>query len=120
AFGDGPYALLEGIEATGSLHRAAADMKMAYSKAWKVIRTAERKLGFAILERAVGGRSGGGSRITPRGRELMSRYALFRKEVGKAVNRIFEKRFRCTGPATPVKGKGKPAGKVCGTQRSKP
>ena len=94
AFGDGPYELLKRVEATGSLHKAAAQMEMAYSKAWKLLRMIEQRLGFKILEREVGGRSGGGSRITPRGKELMSCYAVFREEAQEAVNRIFKKRFR--------------------------
>jgi molybdate transport system regulatory protein len=94
AFGDGPYELLRRIETTGSLHRAAAQMEMAYSKAWKLIRMVEQKLGFRLLEREVGGRLGGGSRLTQRAKELMSCYALFREEAHEAVNRIFQKRFR--------------------------
>ncbi len=100
-FGDGPYELLKRIEATGSLHKAAAQMEMAYSKAWKMIRTIEQRLGFPVLERQVGGRLGGGSRITPRAKELMSFYAVFRKEAQEAVKRIFQKRlhsFRNLGP----------------------
>ena len=94
AFGDGPYELLKGIEATGSLHKAAAQIEMAYSKAWKLTRMIEQRLGFMVLEREVGGRFGGGSRITPRAKELMSCYAMFREEAQEAVNRIFQKRFR--------------------------
>jgi len=102
AFGDGPYELLKRVEATGSLHKAAAQMGMAYSKAWKLLRMIEQRLGFMLLEREVGGRSGGGSRITPRAKELMSSYAVFRKEAQEAVNRIFQKRFRS------FKGSGAP------------
>ena len=94
ACGDGPYELLRGIEATGSLHKAAAQMEMSYSKAWKLLRMIEQRLRFQLLEREVGGRLGGGSRITSRAKELMSCYALFREEAHEAVNRIFQKRFR--------------------------
>ena len=94
AFGDGPYELLRRVEKTGSLHKAAAQMEMAYSKAWQLMRTIEKRLGFTILEREVGGRSGGGSRITPRGKELMSCYAMFREEAQEAIIEIFQKRFR--------------------------
>jgi molybdate transport system regulatory protein len=94
AFGDGPYELLKKVEETGSLHKASAQMEMAYSKAWKMIRMIEQRLGFMLLEREVGGRLGGGSRVTPRAKELMSRYAVFRAEAQEAVNRIFQKRFR--------------------------
>jgi len=94
AFGDGPYELLKRIEATGSLHKAAAQMKMAYSRAWKLTRMIEQRLGFIVLEREVGGRFGGGSRMTPRAKELMSCYTMFREESQEAVKEIFKKRFR--------------------------
>jgi molybdate transport system regulatory protein len=94
AFGDGPYELLRRVGKTGSLHKAAAQMEMAYSKAWKLLRMIEQRLGFMILEREVGGRSGGGSRITPQGKKLMSCYAKFREEAQEAVIEIFQKQFR--------------------------
>jgi molybdate transport system regulatory protein len=93
AFGDGPFELLKGVEKTGSLHKAADHMGMAYSKAWKLIRTMEQRLGFILLDRKVGGRSGGGSRITPRAKELMLCYGRFRGEAEKAIERIFQKHF---------------------------
>lgn len=46
SFGPGPMKLLEGVEQTGSLSRAAGNMGMAYSKAWKMIRDLEGEWGF--------------------------------------------------------------------------
>jgi len=93
AFGEGPDRLLQRVEATGSLHRAAADMKMSYRKAWLMLRAIERRLGITLLERRVGGVSGGGSRLTPEARDFMKRYEAFRHEIEKALNRIYEKHF---------------------------
>ena len=36
-FGEGPCRLLQGIKETGSLHAAAAEMGMAYTKALKIL-----------------------------------------------------------------------------------
>ncbi len=36
AFGDGPYELLKRVESTHSLHQAAGQMEMSYSKAWRL------------------------------------------------------------------------------------
>jgi molybdate transport system regulatory protein len=93
AFGDGPYELLKGVEKTASLHKVADQMGMAYSKAWKLIRTMEQRLGFVLLDRKVGGRSGGGSRITPQAKELMLSYGKFRGEAEEVIERIFQKHF---------------------------
>ena len=93
AFGEGPDRLLQRVEATGSLHKAAADMKMSYRKAWLMLKTMERRLGFALLERKVGGVSGGGSRLTPEARVFMKRYEAFRWEVEGSLQEIYRKHF---------------------------
>jgi molybdate transport system regulatory protein len=93
AYGDGPHELLKGIETTGSLHKAAAQMEMAYSKAWTLIRILEQRLGFLLLDRTVGGRSGGGSQITPQAKELMVCYSRFREEAKEAMEKIYQKHF---------------------------
>ncbi len=57
AFGDGPYELLRRVDKTKSLHRAASQMGMSYSKAWKLIQTMEERLGFVLLQKKIGGPS---------------------------------------------------------------
>ena len=54
-FGPGVARLLRGIERTGSLQAAAAEMGMSYSKAWRILHTAERELGFLLVHRRAGG-----------------------------------------------------------------
>jgi len=93
AFGDGPYELLRRVEKLMSLHQAASQMGMSYSKAWRLIQTLEKRLGFALLERKVGGQSGGGSRVTSRGKDLISRYGRFRKDAQKGLAKIYDKHF---------------------------
>ncbi|MGA2315547.1 MAG: LysR family transcriptional regulator [Thermodesulfobacteriota bacterium] len=93
AFGDGPYKLLRRVEKMGSLHQAAKQMGMSYSKAWRLIRTLEERLGFTLLERKVGGLSGGGSRVTPKGKDLMNHYERFRRNVEKGLEKIYQKYF---------------------------
>lgn len=73
-FGPGIAQLLEGVEREGSLRAAAAGMGMAYSNAWTTLRSCEEALGFPLLDRKSGGRDGGRSALTPRGRTLLTRY----------------------------------------------
>jgi len=101
AFGDGPYGLLKGVEKMGSLHKVASQMGMAYSKAWTLIRILEQRLGFLLLDRKVGGRSGGGSRITPQAKELMLCYGRFREEAKEAIEKIYQKHFAFFGKPKP-------------------
>jgi molybdate transport system regulatory protein len=93
AFGDGPYELLRRVEKGISLHRAAHQMGMSYSKAWRLIRTLEERLGFALLVRKVGGQSGGGSNVTSQGKDLMNHYGRFRRDVERGLEKIYQKHF---------------------------
>ncbi|HUL37014.1 MAG TPA: LysR family transcriptional regulator [Thermodesulfobacteriota bacterium] len=93
AFGKGPYELLKRVEKTNSLNEAAHRMGMAYSKAWKLIQTMEKRLGFSLLNKKIGGLSGGGSRVTPKGKELMKRYGQFEEEAKKAIEKAYQKHF---------------------------
>ena len=51
AFGPGMVMLLREVERTGSLQKAAKAMNMAYSKAWKMLKGAEKEWGFALTDR---------------------------------------------------------------------
>lgn len=85
--------LLELVGRTGSLHRAAAVMGMAYSKAWKILRELEGQWGFAMLERRPGGTGGGGSSLTPEGWALLARYRALRWETEAAARQAFARYF---------------------------
>ncbi len=50
--------VLEAVERTGSVHQAAAELRMSNSWAWQLVVTAEKKLGFSLLVRATGGTNG--------------------------------------------------------------
>jgi molybdate transport system regulatory protein len=84
-FGDEPYELLQRVKKMGSIHQAANQMGMSYSKAWRLIRTLEEKLGFTLLQRNIGGNSGRGSHVSPITMDLMSHYKRFRKDVKEAI-----------------------------------
>ena len=93
AFGEGPYQVLKGVEETGSLHQAAMQLNMSYRKAWLMIQKMEKRLGFPLLERKVGGMSGGGSHITPEGKKFMKSYEGFRRDVKNVIEDTFKKHF---------------------------
>ncbi len=87
-FGDGPWDLLTRVERTGSLRQAAAEIKMSYSQAWRLLRTIEKKLGYTLLEKQTGGAGGGYSKLTSRAKNLTIAYSQFRREAEQALNKL--------------------------------
>lgn len=101
-FGEGPYRLLLGIEKTGSLRASALAMDMAYSKAMKLLKHAEAALGFALTARTTGGTSGGGSCLTPEGKEWITRYEAYRNACVEANRRLYLEYFPQQREAAPA------------------
>jgi molybdate transport system regulatory protein len=87
-FGDGPWDILTRVEQTGSLRQAAAEIKMSYSQAWRLLKTIEKKMGYPLLEKQTGGAGGGYSRLTSRGKALTEAYGQFRGEAEQALNQL--------------------------------
>ena len=92
-FGEGPCRLLKGVDRTGSLRSAAKEMEMAYTKALRLVNRAEEVLGFPLTERTVGGKGGGGSRLTPRAKELVETYEAYRDACYEANARLYRRFF---------------------------
>ena len=92
-FGEGPYRLLMAVETLGSLRAASASMDMAYTKALKLIKNAEKALCFPLTMRAAGGRAGGGSTLTAEGKEWLKRYEAYRDACIQANERLYSDFF---------------------------
>lgn len=93
-FGEGPCRLLHAIEDTGSLRAAAVSMNMAYSKALSMLKRAESILQFPLTEKIIGGKGGGGSRLTVQGKEFLAQYEAYRDTCYQENLRIYHKIFR--------------------------
>ena len=96
-FGPGIVQLLELIQETSSLRSAAASIHIAYSKAWRIIKTAEKELGVKLLNSVVGGVDGGGMTLTNEALDILKRYKAFSAEAKSAINGIFKKNFLSDG-----------------------
>ncbi|GAA0181357.1 LysR family transcriptional regulator [Clostridium sediminicola] len=92
-FGKGPRSLLVKVEELGSLRKAAIAMNMSYSKAWNLISKMEDVLGFTVLEKQIGGVSGGGSTLTKEAKDLMKKFNNFEFEAQKTLEKIYKKYF---------------------------
>ncbi|MBR5471661.1 MAG: LysR family transcriptional regulator [Oscillibacter sp.] len=80
-FGPGIATLLERVRLHKSLRAAAASMEMAYSKAWRIIRTAEEVFGCKLLSSTIGGQHGGGAVLTPQAEQLLAAYRAYESDV---------------------------------------
>ena len=93
-FGPGVAALLEEVREKRSLRAAAGAMGMAYSKAWRIVRTAEEALGCKLLDSTIGGRHGGGAALTKEAEALLAAYQTLREEVSAYAQERFREHFR--------------------------
>lgn len=86
--GKGGAALLGAIEELGSIRAAAESCGMSYNYAWGMIKDIEKNLGQAVVDRKRGGKDGGESQLTERGRELLSLYQSTKRNVENCMGRI--------------------------------
>ena len=70
----GRIVLLEKIRECGSISAAARAIGMSYRRAWWHGETMNRLAKRPLVETAVGGKGGGGTRLTPEGEEAVRLY----------------------------------------------
>jgi molybdate transport system regulatory protein len=63
-FGPGRIELLEHIEKTGSINKAAKAMNMSYKKAWEMVNSMNNQSIKPLVITQTGGKEGGGAAIT--------------------------------------------------------
>ena len=90
AFGPGIAALCEGVRELGSLNAAAKSMRMAYSKAWRIIKDTEGTLGVQLLLRD----GAHGSTLTDEGNKLLDAYLAIQAHLASEAERLFREMTR--------------------------
>ncbi len=88
-FGSGPCRLMHGIEECGSLRGAAMQMDLSYNKALLMIKRMEEALGFPITEKTIGGKGGGGSRLTPEAKAFLEKFEAYRNACQEASRKLY-------------------------------
>ena len=97
-FGPGIATLLQRVREHHSLRAGAASMEMAYSKAWRIIRTAEGVFGCKLLSSTIGGPHGGGAVLTPEAEQLLAAYEDYCSDVTAYAQAKFQEDFRVFQP----------------------
>ena len=90
--GIGRVELLERINKTGSISKAAKGMKMSYRQAWQMVSEMNERSKLPLVEKQLGGKNGGGAIITEAGKraiilfhELENKIRTFIKEETKNI-----------------------------------
>lgn len=90
SFGNGLYSLLILIDKLNSINKACKEMKMAYSKAYKIIQKAEKDLGYKLLIGKIGGKGGGGSTLTEEAYEFIAFYEKLKIKLNEVIQKEME------------------------------
>ncbi|WP_041358314.1 winged helix-turn-helix domain-containing protein [Nitrobacter hamburgensis] len=88
--GPGKIALLESIQACGSISAAGRAMNMSYKRAWDLVDEINRICRQAAVARQTGGKNGGGAVLTPFGISLVARYRKIERDAASAARKDLE------------------------------
>ncbi|HBI16353.1 MAG TPA: ModE family transcriptional regulator [Desulfobulbaceae bacterium] len=83
-FGEGRSRILEAVDRLRSLQAAAVELKMSYRALWGRIKASEERLGQPLVAR-----EGKGSRLTPYGRDLLTRYRELQQRIRQEADTAF-------------------------------
>jgi len=93
-FSTGPMELLEKIETYSSIKKATEAMKMSYVKALRIIRVMEEELGFPVVISEKGGSNYGSTKLTEKGRQVLTAYAEIYADVSRYAEKQVREKFR--------------------------
>lgn len=80
--------LLASLESQTSITAAAKAVGLSYKAAWDAVATMNTLSGQVLVERSVGGRGGGGARLTAQGQRLVDTFRAVELENGRFVARV--------------------------------
>jgi molybdate transport system regulatory protein len=83
--GPGKIALLERVDALGSISAAGRAMGMSYRRAWRLIDALNRCFDEPVVATKPGGAAGGGATVTPFGRRLIRHYRALERQAARAL-----------------------------------
>jgi molybdate transport system regulatory protein len=86
-FGPGRLELLERIEETGSINKAAKQLEMSYKKAWEMVNALNSQASKPFVVTQIGGEKGGGSIITAEAKQLIA----YHRELRERFRKFLEK-----------------------------
>ena len=85
AMGPGKAELVERIARSGSISAAAREMSMSYRRAWQLVESLNETFREPVVTTAIGGKWGGGARVTPFGERLVARFRAMEIKASAAI-----------------------------------
>jgi molybdate transport system regulatory protein len=92
-FGGGRARILEAIDRTGSMNKAARELGMSYRTLWGKVHDTEDRLGVKLIKTSVGSAEGG-SRLTPKAREMLKKYNEWQEKTLEFADKLFDRLFK--------------------------
>lgn len=89
--GKGRIELLELIQKTGSISKAAKVMEMSYRQAWQMVEEMNERAESPLVEKQLGGKSGGGATLTILGRKYIKAFHEMNLKVEKFITKELKK-----------------------------
>ena len=85
ALGPGKVALLEEIERSGSISKAARKLGLSYRRAWTLVDTMNKNFESCLVKGSAGGKKGGGAYLTPLGTKMIKTYRVMEIKAEKSI-----------------------------------
>jgi len=85
--GKGRVELLERIKKTGSIAKAAKEMEMSYRQAWQMVEELNERAATPLVEKRLGGKSGGGALVTGAGEKAIIEFHKLVDSVNEFINK---------------------------------
>ncbi|CAO4173028.1 winged helix-turn-helix domain-containing protein [Methylorubrum populi] len=96
--GPGKVQLLEAIAEHGSISAAGRALGMSYRRAWLLVADMNKGFGRPVIEAQIGGKAGGGARLSAFGTDVVAHYRAIERAAEKAAAPFLA---RLTSPAGP-------------------
>lgn len=100
SLGPGKIDLLRKVDECGSISAAARDLGIPYKRAWSLIDGINRGFPSPLLDTAIGGKAGGGARLTALGKALIAAYTALEERLNTCASQELAEIVRLATPDT--------------------
>ena len=90
ALGPGKVDLLEEIDRSGSISKAARELGLSYRRAWTLVDTMNKSFKSPLVEGSAGGKKGGGAHLTHLGKKIAKTYRGMESKAEAAMKSDWE------------------------------